>query len=193
MPRARPRVLIIDNRLARRFWPNGDALGKRMYFPQDISNLMAKPKEEQMMTIVGIIEPMRLRGLVDAQAQKTGAYYSPLRQVPSRTLGVAIRTAQAPETRDQRRAPRDRADRSGDAVLRRADDGRSAVDVADGSPHADAARHRLRRRGAVPRGDRHLRRAGVSGVAAPARDRHSHGARRRIGQHLQSRVERRRH
>ena len=61
-------MLVIDDRLARRFWPNGDALGKRMYFPQDISNVMAKPKEEQMMTIVGVIEPMRLRGLVDAQA-----------------------------------------------------------------------------------------------------------------------------
>ncbi len=42
---------------------------------------MAKPNEEQMMTIVGIIEPMRLRGLVDAQAQQIGAYYSSLRQV----------------------------------------------------------------------------------------------------------------
>ena len=62
----RPRVLIIDEYLARRFWPNGDALGKRMYFPADINNLLAKPTEEQMMTIVGIIEPMRLRGLVEA-------------------------------------------------------------------------------------------------------------------------------
>jgi predicted permease len=94
----RPRVLVIDNRLARRFWPNGDALGKRMYFPEDINNLMAKPKEEQLMTIVGVIEPMRLRGLVDGAAQKTGAYYSSLSQSVSRTLGVAIRTAQAPET-----------------------------------------------------------------------------------------------
>ena len=88
---------MIDNRLARRFWPNGDAVGKRMYFPADISNIMAKPKEEAMMTIVGVIEPMRLRGLVEAQSQN-GAYYSSLRQVPPRTLGLAIRTAQAPES-----------------------------------------------------------------------------------------------
>ncbi len=94
----RPRTLIIDDRLARRFWPNGDALGKRMYFPADISNIMAKPKEEQMMTIVGIIEPMRLRGLVDNLTQKTGAYYSPLAQMSPRTLGLAIRTTQAPES-----------------------------------------------------------------------------------------------
>ena len=94
----RPRVLIIDNRLAKRFWPNGDALGKRMYFPIDINNLMAKPTEEQLMTIVGIIEPMRLRGLVEPQTQLVGAYYSPLRQMAPRTLGIAIRTTQAPET-----------------------------------------------------------------------------------------------
>lgn len=94
----RPRVLVIDERLARRFWPNGDAVGRRMYFPEDINNLMATPREEQMMTIVGVIETMRLRGVVDVASQKVGAYFSPMRQVPSRTVGIAIRTAQAPET-----------------------------------------------------------------------------------------------
>ncbi|MEO7157159.1 MAG: ABC transporter permease [Vicinamibacterales bacterium] len=94
----RPRVMVIDNRLAKRFWPNGDALGKRMYFPENINNLMAKPTEKQLMTIVGIIEPMRLRGLVDSSAQTTGAYFFPLPQSLARTLGVAIRTTQAPDT-----------------------------------------------------------------------------------------------
>ena len=95
----RPQVLIIDDYLARRFWPNGDALGKRMYFPADINNLFAKPSEEQMLTIVGIVRPIRLRGLVEADAtSKTGTYYSALRQAPARTLGVAVRTEQSPDT-----------------------------------------------------------------------------------------------
>lgn len=95
----RPRVLIIDDNLARRFWPNGDALGRRMYFPQDINDLLARPAEDQMMTIVGIIEPMRLRGLVDATGMsRNGAYYWPYRQSVRSTVGVAVRTAQSPDT-----------------------------------------------------------------------------------------------
>ena len=94
----KPRVLIVDQRLARKFWPNGDALGKRMFFPQDLNNIMKKPPEDQMMTIVGIIEPMKLRSLVDLQSQMVGAYFSPMRQGPARTLGIAIRTAVAPAT-----------------------------------------------------------------------------------------------
>jgi predicted lysophospholipase L1 biosynthesis ABC-type transport system permease subunit len=52
-----------------------------------------------MMTIVGVIEPLRLRGLVESEAtRQTGAYYGAFRQGPGRTLGVAIRTSQDPDS-----------------------------------------------------------------------------------------------
>ena len=106
---------------------------------------MAKPTEDQMMTIVGIIAAdaaaragrfgrhQQDRRLLLAAAPDAGAHARRWRFAPT----------QAPETVIERRAPRDRADRSGAAVLRRADDGGAAVDVADRSPHADAAGHRL--------------------------------------------------
>ena len=95
----RPRVLVIDEVLARRFWPDGNAVGKRMYTPQNIDNLLAKPPEDQMITVVGVIDTMRLRGLVEAVTERrTGNYFSPLRQSASRTIGIAIRTAQSPES-----------------------------------------------------------------------------------------------
>lgn len=92
------KVLIIDAELARRFWPDGDALGKRMYMPSSIENLTAKPAADQMLTIVGIIEPMRLRGLVEHEGERrVGNYFWPISQRTARTLGVAIRTTQSPE------------------------------------------------------------------------------------------------
>ena len=95
----RPRVLVIDEELAKRFWPNGDALGKRMYLPTNIENMMEKPPVTDMFTVVGVIGSMRIRGLVDsAGIRRTGNYINPLRQRPSRTMTLAIRTSQAPET-----------------------------------------------------------------------------------------------
>jgi predicted lysophospholipase L1 biosynthesis ABC-type transport system permease subunit len=70
-----------------------------MYFPADINNLLAKPAEAQMITIVGIIEPIRLRGVVEASgASPTGAYYGAFRQGPPRTLGIAVRAEQSSES-----------------------------------------------------------------------------------------------
>ncbi len=95
----RPRVLVIDEPLARRFWPNGDALGKRMYFPGNSNDVMAKPAEADLLTIVGVIAPMRIRGLVDSAGnRRTGNYFIPLRQRPARAIALAIRTSQQPET-----------------------------------------------------------------------------------------------
>lgn len=95
----RQRVLVIDEELAKRFWPGGDAVGQRMYHPENINNLMEKPPADRMMTIVGVIGFMRVRGLVEAEGnRRTGNYFYPLRQQPTRTLGFAIRTNQAPDT-----------------------------------------------------------------------------------------------
>ncbi len=58
----RQRVIVIDDRLARRFWPNGDAVGKRMYLPASASEMFTPPPADQMLTVVGVIAEMRLRG-----------------------------------------------------------------------------------------------------------------------------------
>ncbi len=95
----RQRVIVIDEELARRFWPDADVIGRRMYQPGNVENIMAKPAEDQMLTIVGVIGSMRIRSLVDsAGIRRTGNYFFPLRQQPTRTLGLAIRTSRPPET-----------------------------------------------------------------------------------------------
>ena len=37
---ANPGVVIVDERLARKFWPDADAIGKRMYRPENPSDLL---------------------------------------------------------------------------------------------------------------------------------------------------------
>jgi predicted permease len=92
-----PRALVIDDRLARRFWPDGDAVGKRMYNPSNAEKIFELPPDDQMLTVVGVVAEMRLRGLVeDAGAARVGAYYFPNAQRPAATLSLAIRTAGDP-------------------------------------------------------------------------------------------------
>jgi predicted permease len=94
----RPRVIIIDDRLARKFWPGGDAVGKRMYQPTSAERLQDPPTEDQLLTIVGVIGEVRLSSLVDGgSGTRPGAYYFPYRQSPRRNMGVAVRTARDPK------------------------------------------------------------------------------------------------
>src|SRR5262249_8642906 len=48
-----PRVAIVDEKLARRFWPNADPVGRRMYMPTDINNLLAISEKTVFITVVG--------------------------------------------------------------------------------------------------------------------------------------------
>ena len=65
----RPKTVIVDERLARHFWPTGDALGKHLYFPASINDFNQKPTPDQLMTIVGIVDHVRLRSVVDSPTQ----------------------------------------------------------------------------------------------------------------------------
>ncbi len=92
-----PRVIIVDERLAAKFWAGQDPIGRRMYFPGNPENFMAPPPVEQWLTVVGVVENVRLDGLVDSPVFHTvGAYYLPVEQTASRTLTLAVRTAQDP-------------------------------------------------------------------------------------------------
>jgi predicted permease len=82
-------VIIIDERLARRFWPNGDALGRRMWRPTSAEDFQ-NPKNARYYDIVGIVEPIQMRSLTSLR-DATGAYYFPWAQSPRRGLDFAIK------------------------------------------------------------------------------------------------------
>src|ERR1700730_8560366 len=50
-----PRTVIVEDKLARRFWPDRDPIGRRMHLPDDINNLLAVSEKTVWRTVVGVI------------------------------------------------------------------------------------------------------------------------------------------
>ena len=92
-----PRTIIVDEQLARKFWPGQDPVGRYMWFPGNVQNLLEPPPREEWMRVVGVVENVRLDGLVDGPAFRTvGSYYMPIAQSGTRSFTLAIRTGQDP-------------------------------------------------------------------------------------------------
>jgi predicted permease len=89
------KTIIVDERLAKRFWPQASAIGKRMYFPTDMNDLMAITEETEFLTVVGVVGSVKLRALIDPD-ERVGAYYFPYEQRPRRGITLAIKTANEP-------------------------------------------------------------------------------------------------
>ena len=88
-----PGVVIVDERLAQRFWPNADPVGRRMYVPQSPDDV-AKPGPGVIwVQVVGVVRSVKLKGLVEGENARVGAYYLPYAKDPARTVGFAIRSA----------------------------------------------------------------------------------------------------
>ncbi|HKW32031.1 MAG TPA: ABC transporter permease [Candidatus Acidoferrum sp.] len=75
----KPQVAIIDQKFAQRFWPNGDAVGKHLWF---------NPKKP--MTIVGVVGVVKQCGL---ETEGKIATYFPQEQHPDKEMFLAVRTA----------------------------------------------------------------------------------------------------
>jgi predicted permease len=72
-------VVIIDEKFAQRFWPNGGAIGKHLWF---------NPKKP--MTIVGVVGVVKQYGL---ETDGKIATYLPFEQHPGNELFLAVRTS----------------------------------------------------------------------------------------------------
>ena len=59
-----PKVLIIDERLAQRFWKDGDPVGRRMWKPEAPEELTRGPgPKSHFFTVVGVVGNVRTTGL----------------------------------------------------------------------------------------------------------------------------------
>ena len=85
------RAIIIDERLARRFWPDRSALGGQMYSDIELRD------DTELFTVVGVVAEHTLYGLVD-QPEQVGAYFFPHTQLPLATPIFAIRAEGDPRS-----------------------------------------------------------------------------------------------
>ena len=86
-----PPVLIVDERLAKHFWPNQNPLGRRMFQPQDPNDLLKTDEHTKWLTVVGVVRTTRIRDLAGG-GNSVGAYYYPYAQDLDHTLTIAIRS-----------------------------------------------------------------------------------------------------
>jgi predicted permease len=83
-----PNVLLINNAMARRFWPGQSAVGKRISFDDH-------PKEKDWFTIVGVVGDVKDTPMSLAAEP---AFYWAFAQMPgvSQDMSVAVRSTQSP-------------------------------------------------------------------------------------------------
>jgi predicted permease len=80
-------VAIIDEATALHYWPNSDAIGRRLRFGQDPA---ASKFTQSWRTVVGVVKNIKQDGL---DFDGVPHIYVPMYQYPGRTLGIALRTS----------------------------------------------------------------------------------------------------
>jgi predicted permease len=82
------RVCVVDEGLARRYWPNGGALGQRIALGDE-------KDDAHLFTVVGVVGAVKQAALTEAQGQ--GAVYLPYAYRDNESIFIVTRTSQRPE------------------------------------------------------------------------------------------------
>ena len=82
-----PPVVVVDEEMVRRYWPNTDPIGKRIYFGDD--------DDIEYITVVGVVGHTKQEAL---DAEDRVQLYFPYRQAPQGFMSVVMRTEVPPET-----------------------------------------------------------------------------------------------
>jgi len=82
------RVCVVDEDFARRYWPNGGALGQRIAVGDETD-------DAKLFMIVGVVGAVKQAALTEPQGQ--GAVYLPLAYRENNSFYVVTRTSQRPE------------------------------------------------------------------------------------------------
>jgi putative ABC transport system permease protein len=82
-----PNVIIVNEALANRYWPNQDPIGKRLgFFEED-------PGKQEWREIVGVVGNVKSKAL---EIEVMPEAYFPYRQVPENFMNLVVRTAANP-------------------------------------------------------------------------------------------------
>jgi putative ABC transport system permease protein len=87
-----PGVVILDEQLAKRFWPGADQIGRSMYLPDRPEDVAKPGPDVTWLQVVGVVANVKLKGLVEGEQARAGAYYLSYLQDPSRNIGLAVRS-----------------------------------------------------------------------------------------------------
>jgi predicted permease len=88
-------VAIVDEKLARKFWPGTNPVGKRLYLPNNSANPVAIDAKTVSYTVVGVVGEVRLEDL-SGNPNPAGAFYIPFSQAFTRGYRFAIKSPTDP-------------------------------------------------------------------------------------------------
>ncbi len=83
--------IIVDERLAEKFWPGRDPLGRRMYNPTSPKDVLAVTADTRFMTVVGVVKNVQWNDPSPSRIS-VGAYYIPVAQDPTNGMVLVTRT-----------------------------------------------------------------------------------------------------
>jgi predicted permease len=88
-------VVVVDQRLADKFWPGKDPIGRRMFSPRNAEEITKPGPDARYLEVVGVVGEVKQRGLASAE-ERIGAYYFPYTQSAARTITLVARTSGDP-------------------------------------------------------------------------------------------------